>query len=170
MKKALPSYLIQIMIFISIIPGLNTSGDIIVDNIEPVVDKCIDVKSPVLIECEVMGKIRLIGLKSIDENSKYFKSGTEFVKKRIEGKEVLLDICHINPQTKEGYIRAVVFYDLDGKWWNLNVEMVHEGIVRVVPVLNSHVDPKAWLSDEKYARENRLGIWENFKPGEFFDQ
>lgn len=170
MKSIVRTRNILIILFVTFSAVSIPSADLIVDNIELLVDKCVNVENPVLIECEVMGYIRLIGLKGLSEDSEYFDSGLEFVKERIEGKEVMLDIDHINPHTEEGYIRAVVYYDKSGKWWNLNVEMVEEGITRVVPVLNSHVDPKAWLTEEKRARSERRGIWENFKPGEFFEE
>ena len=152
----------KILLCLIIIPLSVLWAGLDLDLIEPIQDDCVKVESPVLIKCDVMGEVRLLGLKPPDKDSKYYKQGVDFVKERILGKTVLIDICHINPTTEEGYLRAVVFYMKEDRWFNLNEELVRNGLAQVVPVILSHPDPKIWLTDQKEAQREHLGIWEDF--------
>lgn len=149
------------MFYSILIPATLLAG-LELDLIEPIQDRCTGVYNPVLIKTDVMGDIRLLGLKPPDKDSKYYDQGFKFVKERILDKDVLIDICHINPTTREGYLRAVVFYMKEGRWYNLNEELVRNGLAQVVPVMKSHPDPKVWFTAQKEAQREHLGIWSDY--------
>jgi len=140
------------------------------ENFLPIEDVGLAVKSPVLIETQLFGLVRLLGLTEISVESKYYDSAKEYVQERIEEQRILLDVDGESPTDELGHIRAVVYYRMDNRWVNLNIEMVQLGYARVMTIANSQIDPKAWLEYEKEAREKRMGIWEDWKPGELFEE
>jgi endonuclease YncB( thermonuclease family) len=136
------------------------------ENFLPIEDVGLKVDSPVLVETQLFGKVRLLGITEISQDNKYYQAAFNYVKERVEEQKILLDVDGTAPTDELGHIRAVVYYRKDQRWVNLNIEMVQLGYAKVMPIANSQIDPKAWFEYEKQARDQRLGIWEDFKPGE----
>lgn len=145
-------------------------GSVGEENFLPIEDVGLAVLSPVLIESELFGLVRLLGLTEISEDNKYYKPAEEYVKERVEEQRIMLDVDGISPVDELGHIRAVVYYKNEGRWVNLNIEMVQLGYARVMPIANSQIDPKAWFEYEKIARQEGTGIWEEWEPGELFEE
>jgi endonuclease YncB( thermonuclease family) len=136
------------------------------ENFMPIEDVGLKVDSPVLVETELFGKVRLLGISEISQKNKYYRDAFNYVKDRVEEQRILVDVDGTAPTDELGHIRAVIYYRKDERWVNLNIEMVQLGYAKVIPVANSQIDPKAWFEYEKEARDKRLGVWEDFKPGE----
>lgn len=127
--------------------------------IEPVTATCEEVVAPNVVRVKILGECALIGVQPMARNDPYYREALEFVRSRVYGRDVRVEVCPNIPVNEKGQDRAVIYYRRDGKWWNLNVELIGAGLAKVADVPGCHVPTKSWLTYEKEAREARLGMW-----------
>lgn len=127
--------------------------------IEPVTATCEEVIAPAVVRVRVLGECALIGVQPVKKTSPYYEEALTFVRERVAGREVRVEVCPNVPVNERGQDRAVIYYRHDGKWWNLNVELIGAGLAKVADVPGCHVPTKSWLTYEKEARDARLGMW-----------
>jgi hypothetical protein len=127
--------------------------------IEPVTATCEEVLAPNVVLVKILGECALIGVQPVKKKSPYYGEGVAFVKERVAGKEVRVEVCPNIPVNEKGQDRAIIYYRGDGKWWNLNIELIRAGLAKVADVPGCHVPTKAWLGYEKEARNARRGMW-----------
>ncbi len=131
--------------------------------IKPVTARCEEVVAPYRLRVQVLGECDLIGVVKMSPQDPYYGKALKFVKDRVLGQEVRVEICPNVPQTPEGQNRALIYYREGEKWYNLNVELIRAGLARVTDVPRCHVALKAWFAYEAEARNARAGIWEDFE-------
>ncbi len=129
---------------------------------EAVTATCEEVVAPNVVLVKVLGECALIGVQPMARDDPYYREALEFVRSRVYGREVRVEVCPNIPVNDKGQDRAVIYYRRDGKWWNLNVELIGAGLAKVADVPGCHVPTKAWLEYEKAARKARLGMWAEF--------
>ncbi len=132
--------------------------------IEPVTAQCEKVLAPHLVEIRALGECALIGVHPVAKDDPFYARALKFVKARVEGAEVRVEVCPNIPVNEQGQKRAVIYYREGEKWWNLNIELIKAGLARVADVPGCHVPTKAWLSYEKEARHDRRGMWADVAP------
>ena len=127
---------------------------------------------------KVPGAVGNIGrLNSIDANEsakpefgktgqRFAKEATDFLKNRVDGKEVTVRVTGQDNRKDSGTKRNLLDIEIDGV--PLDVEMVREGYARVY---KDHIDPssprgKQLLAAEAFAKTRRLGIWGKDMRGE----
>ncbi len=120
---------------------------------------CETVVKPYRVRVNVLGECDLIGVQKMQDDDPYFGKALKFVKDRVLGQEVRVEVCPNVPQNDEGQNRALIYYEENGKWVNLSIELVRAGLAKVADVPGCHVPTKAWLVYENEARKNRLGLW-----------
>jgi hypothetical protein len=127
--------------------------------IEPVTATCEEVLAPNVVRVKILGECAFIGVQPLKKKSPYYGEALAFVKERIGGKEVRVEACPNIPLNEKGQTRAIIYYPREGKWWNLNIELIQAGLAKVADVPGCHVPTKAWLEYEKEARHARRGMW-----------
>ncbi|NIT35003.1 MAG: hypothetical protein GTN49_00650 [candidate division Zixibacteria bacterium] len=130
--------------------------------IEPVTATCEEVLAPNVLRVKILGECALIGVQPLKKKSPYYGDALAFVKERVAGREVRVEACPNIPVNEKGQTRAVIYYPREGKWWNLNIELIRAGLAKVADVPGCHVPTKAWLEYEKEARHARRGMWATF--------
>jgi hypothetical protein len=140
--------------------------------IEPVTATCEEVLAPNVVRVKILGECALIGVQPVKKTSPYYEEALTFVKDRVAGREVRVEVCPNIPVNERGQDRAVIYYRRDGKWWNLNIELIRAGLAKVADVPACHVPTKSWLTYEKEARDARFGMWADFpeRTGSVSDQ
>ena len=126
---------------------------------EAVTATCEEVLAPNVVRVRILGECALIGVQPLKKTSPYYEEALTFVRERVAGREVRVEVCPNIPVNERGQDRAVIYYRRDGKWWNLNVELIGAGLAKVADVPGCHVPTKSWLTYEKEARDARLGMW-----------
>lgn len=107
-------------------------------------------------------KIRLIGINA-PEPRNYFKKHEEpygkeasaFIKKLIGNKKVSIEL-DVQERDRYGRVLAYSFFE-DGRF--VNEEMVKNGYAEVATYPPNVKYEKRLFEAQKYARENRLGMW-----------
>jgi endonuclease YncB( thermonuclease family) len=127
--------------------------------IEPVTATCEEVLAPNVVRVRVLGECALIGVQPVGKKAPYYGEALSFVRERVAGREVRVEVCPNIPANEKGQNRAVIYYRRDGKWWNLNVELISAGLAKVADVPACHVPTKSWLTYQKEARDARRGMW-----------
>jgi endonuclease YncB( thermonuclease family) len=126
---------------------------------EAVTATCDKVIAPNVVRVNVLGECALIGVQPVARDDPYYREALEFVRSRVYDREVRVEVCPNIPANEKGQARAVIYYRRDGKWWNLNVELISAGLAKVADVPACHVPTKSWLTYEKEARAARRGMW-----------
>jgi hypothetical protein len=139
---------------------------------EPVTATCEEALAPNVVRVKILGECALIGVQPVKKKSPYYGEAVAFVKERVAGREVRVEVCPNIPVNEKGQTRAVIYYLRDGKWWNLNIELIEAGFAKVADVPACHVPTKAWIEYEKEARHARRGMWVDFseRKGNVSDQ
>ncbi len=127
--------------------------------IEPVTATCEEVLAPNVVGIRVLGECALIGVQPVKKTASYYGEALAFVKERVAGREVRVEVCPNIPVNEKGQDRVIIYFRGDGKWWNLNIELIRAGLAKVADVPGCHVPTKAWLEYEKEARKARRGMW-----------
>lgn len=122
-----------------------------------------EVTSPNVVVVAGLGPCALIGVRVVAPDDPYYDKAKKFVKERVAGKKVRVEICPNIPVNDQGQKRALVFYREGERWLNLSISLVEAGLARVADVPGCHVATKAWLQYEKEAREAGRGIWSELK-------
>lgn len=104
---------------------------------------CSAVESPTLLQVEVVGTVRLIGVQ-IAEGTPEATKALELVRKLVEGKLVRIDVCPIQPKDEQGNIRAEVFYAEKGQWISLNRRLIRDGFAKLFVEPNCHINFETW--------------------------
>ncbi|MGQ9461470.1 MAG: hypothetical protein ACUVTP_06625 [Candidatus Fervidibacter sp.] len=104
---------------------------------------CSAVESPTLLQVEVVGTVRLIGVQ-IAEGTPEATKALELVKKLVEGKLVRIDVCSVQPKDEQGNVRAEVFYAEKGQWISLNRRLIRDGIAKLFVEPNCHINFETW--------------------------
>lgn len=128
---------------------------------EAVTATCEEVVAPNVVRVKILGDCALIGVQPMARDDPYYREALEFVRSRVSGKEVRVEVCPNIPVNEKGQDRAVIYYRRDGKWWNLNVELISAGLAKVADVPSCHVPTKSWFTYEKEARDAHRGLWAN---------
>lgn len=126
---------------------------------EAVTAACEEVLAPNVVRVKVLGECALVGVQPMAREDPFYREALEFVRSRVYGRDVRVEVCPNIPSNENGQNRAVIYYRRDGKWWNLNVELITAGLARVADVPACHVPTKSWLTYEKEARDARRGMW-----------
>lgn len=104
---------------------------------------CSAVESPTLLQVEGVGAVRLIGVQ-VAEGTPEATRALELVRKLAEGKLVRVDVCPKQPKDEQGHVRAEVFYAEKGQWHSLNRRLLREGLAKLMPEPNCHINFTAW--------------------------
>lgn len=104
---------------------------------------CSAVESPNLLQVEVVGTVRLIGVQ-IAEGTPEATKALELVKKLVEGKLVRIDVCPNRPKDEQGNVRAEVFYAEKGQWISLNRRLIRDGFAKLFVEPNCHINLETW--------------------------
>ncbi|HUU56105.1 MAG TPA: thermonuclease family protein [bacterium] len=123
---------------------------------------CEEVVAPNVLRVKVLGECALIGVQPVARDDPYYREALEFVRIRAYGRDVRVEVCPNMPVNEQGQNRAVVYYYRDGKWVNLDIELISAGLAKVADVPGCHVPTKAWLEYEKAARKAKRGMWAAF--------
>ncbi|MGD8720000.1 MAG: thermonuclease family protein [Candidatus Zixiibacteriota bacterium] len=126
---------------------------------EAVTARCEEVKAPNLVVVHILGECALIGVQPVGKDEPYYRDALEFVRGKVRGVDVRVEVCPNMPVNEQGQNRAIIYYYEGGKWVNLNIELIRAGLAKVADVPGCHVPTKAWLEYEKEARNAGLGMW-----------
>lgn len=124
--------------------------------------ECTAVDSANAITVKDLGEVALIGVREASKNDSYYYDAEKFLERRLLNQKVKIEVCPNMPMNDEGQIRAVVYYSDGGKWLNVAIELIEEGLGRVAIVPSCHVDTKAYLEYEKKAKKARRGLWKDW--------
>lgn len=125
--------------------------------------KCISVDGANLVTVEGLDQIRLVGIQPPGEESKYYDKAVGYLKDKLLGNVIRVEVDPDLPKTTTGQIRAVVYYDKNEKWINVGIELIEKGYAKVAIVPGSYFDTKVYLSYEKEARAEKRGLWKDWQ-------
>jgi len=104
--------------------------------------------------------MRFIGVDCPDFRLPCFDEALAFVKEAIEGREILVEKCHLRPLDAYNRERVIVFYkDARGHSYNLNLRLLKLGYARFFPVPACHINFYEWAKIEHFAKIKKIGIW-----------
>jgi len=109
---------------------------------------------------EDITRVRLVGIKSPDQDEEYGIEATDFLKGLIDKREVYLQLDEKNPRDELGRLRGIIY--IDGK--NVNIEILKAGLAHIFPTTPSIVGYNDWVYFWNEAREAKRGIWSGEKP------
>lgn len=101
--------------------------------------------------------IRLLGVNTPEKAWPYAQTATEFVKRWVAGKKVILKISKKFPKDKYGRTLAVL-YVADRKV-SLNLKIISVGLGKVLVEDNDLVNEKYWRVIQEKAVKMKRGIW-----------
>ena len=108
---------------------------------------------------EGIGNIALLGTRGPAKDSPGYQKAVDAVVKYAGGKDVLLDQGPKPTQTGDGRIRAVVYYNEGGQWFNLNTKMLRAGLASAVSEPECHVDTADWVTLVQEAKASKRGLY-----------
>ena len=95
---------------------------------------------PHTIDVEGVGRVRLVGINTPERDEPGYQNATDFVKSKVLGKTVCLDIDDMKNQDKYGRILAVIYIDDV----NLNKELLKRGYAKIMYIPPSEFNPYSW--------------------------
>ncbi|MCP4230375.1 MAG: thermonuclease family protein [bacterium] len=123
--------------------------------------ECISIDGPNLVTVEGLDQIRIVGIQPPGEESEYCGKAKGYLEDKLLGETVRIEVDPYLPKSSTGDIRAVVYYEKDGKWLNVGIELIEKGFGRVAVVPGSYFDTKVYLTYQKEARNAKRGIWKD---------
>lgn len=105
--------------------------------------------------------IRLLGVNTPEKAWPYAQTATEFVKKWVVGKKVVLKISKKYPKDKYGRTLAVLVVPQEKM--SLNLKLISVGLGKVLVEDNDLVNEKYWRVVQEEAVKLKRGIW-SVKP------
>ncbi len=124
--------------------------------------ECTNVKSANVIIIKGLGEVAIIGVREASRDDNYYYDAVKLLKRRLLKRTVKIEVCPNIPMNDKSQVRAVVYYNNGGKWLNVGIELIEEGLARVALVPSCHVDTKVYLSYEKEARKAGRGLWKDW--------
>jgi len=99
-------------------------------------------------------KVRLLDINTPEKKQPYYEDAVNFLKGKIEGKEVILEK---GKENKDKYSRLLryVFYDEE----LINAQILQEGLANFYSYRETHYTSKLKKAEQS-AREEKKGIWE----------
>lgn len=101
--------------------------------------------------------IRLLGVNTPEKAWPYAVTATEFVKKWVVGKKVILKISKKYPKDKYGRTLAIIF--VGDEKMSLNLKLISVGLGKVLVEDNDLVNEKYWRVVQEKAVKMKRGIW-----------
>lgn len=109
-------------------------------------------------------KVRLLGVDTPEsvspkkeKNTKEGKIASEYTKKNLEGKDIVLEF-DVSPYDRYGRLLAYVY--VDGICYN--EKLLEEGYAKVMMISPNVKNSKYYRQIEKQAKENNVGFWNGF--------
>ena len=109
-------------------------------------------------------KVRLLGVDTPEsvspkkeKNTKEGKIASEYTKKNLEGKDIILEF-DVSPYDRYGRLLAYVY--VDGICYN--EKLLEEGYAKVMMISPNVKNSKYYRQIEKQAKENNAGFWNGF--------
>lgn len=109
-------------------------------------------------------KVRLLGVDTPEsvspkkeKNTKEGKIASEYTKKNLEGKDIILEF-DVSPYDRYGRLLAYVY--VDGICYN--EKLLEEGYAKVMMISPNVKNSKYYRQIEKQAKENNTGFWNGF--------
>lgn len=109
-------------------------------------------------------KVRLLGVDTPEsvspkkeKNTKEGKIASEYTKKNLEGKDIILEF-DVSPYDRYGRLLAYVY--VDGICYN--EKLLEEGYAKVMMISPNVKNSKYYRQIEKQAKENNVGFWNGF--------
>ena len=109
-------------------------------------------------------KVRLLGVDTPEsvspkkeKNTKEGKIASEYTKKNLEGKDIVLEF-DVSPYDRYGRLLAYVY--VDGNCYN--EKLLEEGYAKVMMISPNVKNSKYYRQIEKQAKENNVGFWNGF--------
>lgn len=109
-------------------------------------------------------KVRLLGVDTPEsvspkkeKNTKEGKIASEYTKKNLEGKDIVLEF-DVSPYDRYGRLLAYVY--VDGICYN--EKLLEEGYAKVMMISPNVKNSKYYRQIEKQAKENNAGFWNGF--------
>ncbi len=93
------------------------------------------------IDVDGIGRVRLVGINTPEENQRGYHEAKDFVKKTCLGKRVYLDIDNAKYYDKYGRVLAVVYVDKV----NVNSELLKRGYAKIMYIPPSEFNPYSWI-------------------------
>ncbi len=143
----------------TIIAALALAGLVMLSGQEPEEVKsgvyiCSAVESPNKLQVKEIGSVRLIGVQIVEGTAEATKA-IELMKKLVEGKLVQINVCPNQPKDEQGNVRAEVFYAERGQWVSLNRRLIREGLAKLSPEPNCHIDFTKWQPSPAKVRPSK---------------
>lgn len=106
-----------------------------------------------------IGNIALLGIRGPAKGSPGYQKAVDALVKYAENKEILVDLGPKRTQTADGRFRAVVYFEEDGAWYNLNTKMLRAGLASAVTEPQCHVDTSGWVELVREAKSKARGLY-----------
>jgi endonuclease YncB( thermonuclease family) len=104
----------------------------------------------------IINRTRLLGINTPEKHEYFYKEATSALEQMISGKQIILEK---EPKKElDPHDRLLRYIIVDGK--NVNIEMVRQGYAKAF-MTEGLKYRKEILEAEKYAKDNKLGIWAN---------
>lgn len=111
-----------------------------------------------------IGHVRLIGIDTPERGEPGFEEATDFVRERVEGRTVSVEVCPITPRDPFGRARVIVYYSLaDGSQVCLNRELVAERLAKIRGFRPCHINAEEWKPLEDAAHRRGTGLQGSIK-------
>ena len=121
--------------------------------------KCTSVINADTLVVEGIGNIALLGIRGPDKDSEGYQKAVDAVVKYANDKDILIDQGPQPTQTADGRYRALVYYNEDGVWYNLNTKMLRAGLASAVSEPRCHVNTSGWVNLVREAKANKRGLY-----------
>jgi len=125
--------------------------------------ECVSIDGANLLTVEGLDQILLVGIQPPDKDSKYYGKAVSYLRDKLLGEIVRIDVDPDVPKNDDGQLRAVIYYRMDEKWVNVNIELIEQGLGKVAVVPGSYFDTKVYITYEKEARAAERGIWKDWE-------
>ena len=112
------------------------------------------------VEMRGLGRVRLIGVDTPEQNRCFENAATSFTRERLEGRVVRYEL---GAERRDRYDRALAYLRLGGEMHNL--VLVREGYARVLTIPPNERYESAFERAERRAREGGKGLWRRCDPG-----
>jgi endonuclease YncB( thermonuclease family) len=112
------------------------------------------------LELEKAGAVALAGISAPAADQPGGVQTMRELQQAVAGRDVTVEFCPAHPKNDKDQYRVIIAYrDQSGKMRNLNQLMLRQGLARLRADESCHIQLADWQQYEKFARENRKGLW-----------
>lgn len=121
--------------------------------------RCSAVLRPEVLVVRGYGRVKLLGVRAPRPSAQGYDRALAASQKFALGKSVKVAVCPVRGRSPEGAVRAMVYYNEGGTWYNLNTKLLRAGLASVLLESSCHIRTKDWVTLVQEARTSNRGLF-----------